>query len=151
METSLQQVGPPLNEELAAALRDITLGASTALALRDLGRRVGSVDLDMVVTAILVQRTTGGNLPEILDRTAETLRDRERVRGDVRTFTAQQRLTGLILSTYPVVVGLALLALMPSIWSKLLTEPAGQVQLAVALGLQVIGFFGIRRALRIDV
>lgn len=151
METAAQQIGPPLNEELAGAMRDIALGGTTTLALRDLGGRVGSVDLDMVITAILVQRTTGGNLPEILDHTADALRDRERVRGDVRTFTAQQRLTGLILSAYPIAVGLVLLALMPSIWSKLFTEPAGQVQLAVALSLQLIGFFGIRRALRIEV
>lgn len=151
VETALQQVGPPLNDEFTAVLHDMTLGASMATALRDLGQRVGSVDLDMVITAVLVQRTTGGNLPEILDHTAEALRDRERVRGEVRTFTAQQRLTGLILSIYPVAVGLVLLALMPAIWSKLFTEPAGQAQLAVALGLQALGFLGIQRALRIDV
>jgi tight adherence protein B len=100
---------------------------------------------------MLVQRTTGGSLAEVLEQAAETLRERERIQGEVRTFTAQQRLTGLILSVYPIAVGLLLLAIMPATWSKLFTEPAGQVQLAVALGLQVIGFLWIKRALRVVV
>jgi tight adherence protein B len=116
-----------------------------------MGDRVGSRDLDVVITAILVQRTTGGNLPEILDTAASALRDRERIRGEVKTFTAQQRATGLVLSVYPVLVGLLLLAIMPSVWSKLFTEPAGQMMLAIAVVLQVAGFLWIQRALRIEV
>jgi tight adherence protein B len=132
-------------------LNDLSLGADSAIALRELGERVGSRDLDMVITAVQVQRTTGGNLPEILDAAASALRDRERVRGEVKTFTAQQRMTGLILSVYPIAVGLLLLAIMPSIWSKMFTEPVGQIQLAIAIGLQVIGFLAIQRSLKVEV
>jgi tight adherence protein B len=67
------------------------------------------------------------------------------------TFTAQQRLTGLVLSIYPVAIGLLLFAIMPATWSKMFTEPAGQVQLAIAASLQVLGFLWIRRALRVEV
>ena len=151
VESAAQQMSAPLGDELAILLNDMSLGADSPTALRELGERVGSRDLDMLITALQVQRTTGGNLPEILDATAAALRDRERIRGDVQTFTAQQRMTGLILSVYPVAVGLLLLAIMPSVWSKLFTEPVGQIQLGVALVLQIVGFLAIQRSLKIDV
>ncbi len=151
IEAAARQLGPPLSDELLAFLNDVRLGAPVEGALLEVTHRVASVDLDMVVTAMLVQRTTGGSLAEVLEQAAETLRERERIRGDVQTFTAQQRLTGLILSLYPIAIGLLLLAIMPATWSKLFTEPAGQVQLSIAAGLQVVGFLWIRRALRVQV
>lgn len=149
-EAAARQLGPPLAEELALVLNDVSLGAAMHKALEDLGRRVGNPDLDIIITAILVQRTTGGNLAEVLDKASETLLERERVRGELQMMTAQQRLTGTILSVYPIVVGLALLAIMPGMWSRLFTEPVGQIQLAIAVGLQVLGFVAIRRVLKID-
>ncbi len=151
VETAARQTKAPLGDELTALLNDLSLGADSASALRDMGERVGSRDLDVVITAFQVQRTTGGNLPEILDAAAAALRDRERVRGEVRTFTAQQRMTGIILSVYPIAVGLLLLAIMPSLWTKMFTESAGQILLSIALGLQVLGFLAIQRALKIEV
>ncbi|MCI0889992.1 MAG: type II secretion system F family protein, partial [Chloroflexi bacterium] len=151
VEAAALQVSAPLGDELGTFLNDLNLGADSATALQDMGDRVGSRDLDVVITAIQVQRTTGGNLPEILDAAASALRDRERIRGEVKTFTAQQRMTGLVLSVYPVLVGLLLLAIMPSVWSKLFTETAGQMMLAIAVVLQVVGFLAIQRALKIEV
>lgn len=150
VEVAADQLAQPLQGELQLLISDVNLGASMDAALLDMSRRVGSADLDMIVTAIMVQRTTGGNLSEVLDRTAETMRERERIRGELMTLTAQQRLTGFILSIYPVAIGLLLLALMPSMWSKLFTEPVGQGLLAAALALQALGFLFIRRALRVD-
>lgn len=150
IESASQQIGGPLGEEFGIMRRDIGLGAAMQTALQDMRERVGSPDLDIVVTAMLVQRRTGANLADVLDQAAETLRDRERIRGEVRTLTAQQRLTGTILAVYPVGVGLVLLALMPGVWSRLLTEPVGQAQLGVALVLQVVGFVAIRRAANVE-
>lgn len=150
VDVAARQVGPPLFDELTTLLNDVKLGATMEAALQDFARRVGSADLDMIVTAILVQRTTGGNLAEVLDQVGRTMGEREKVRADVMTLTASQRMTGMILSVYPVLVGLMLLAIMPSLWSKLFTEPAGQALLAVAMGLQLVGFVFIRRALRVD-
>ena len=147
VEAAALQVSAPLGEELAAFINDLNLGADSATALQEMGDRVGSRDLDVVITAIQVQRTTGGNLPEILDAAAAALCDRERIRGEVKTFTAQQRMTGLVLSVYPVLVGLLLLAIMPAVWSKLFTEPAGQMMLAVAFVFKVVGLLAIQRAL----
>jgi tight adherence protein B len=150
LEVAARQLSPPLAEELALLLNDVRLGAAMHVALQELGRRVGNADLDIVITAILVQRTTGGNLAEVLDKAGQTLLERERVRGDLQTMTTQQRLTGTVLSVYPIVVGLILLAMMPAMWSRLFTEPVGQIQLAIALSLQVLGFLAIRRALSVE-
>jgi len=151
VDVAVKHIGPPLADELALFQNDVNLGATMDAALRALARRVGSAELEMVITAILVQRMAGGSLAELLEQAAETLRERDRIFGDIRALTAQQRLTGFVLSVYPIGVGLVLLALMPSLWSKLFTEPVGQVQLAVALVLQVVGFIAIRRAVRVDV
>ncbi len=151
VELAARQIGPPLHDELSLLVNDMNLGATMEAALLDLGRRVGSTDVDMMVTAVLVQRTSGGNLSEILDSAAETLRERERIRGELQTLTAQQRLTGLILSVYPIAVGLLLLAIMPSMWSVLFTETLGRVFLGVALGLQFLGFFTMRRVMEIEI
>ena len=129
---------------------DTRLGAKIDDSLRELAERVGSYEARMMVTAILIQRATGGNLSEILDNAAETIEDRERVRGDVRTFTAQQRLTGNILSVYPLLLALLFTALHPDLMSLLWTETAGLVLLTIGAGLQVIGFLVIRRILAID-
>lgn len=151
IELAVQQLGPPLADELALLLNDVNLGATMQAALQDLGRRVGSTDLDLLITAVLIQRTTGGNLSEILDQAGETLRERERIRGDIQTLTAQQRLTGAVLSVYPVAIGLLLLALVPSVWSLLFTETLGRVFLGSAVALQLLGVFAMRRVMNIDI
>ena len=151
MEVAAKQMDPPLADELTLLLSDVNLGATMDAALLDFGRRVGSTSLDMMITAILVQRSTGGNLSEILDTAAETLRERERIRGDLQTLTASQRLTGIILSLYPIAVGLVLLALLPSQWMVLFTETAGQILLGVALTLNLIGYFAMRRVMNIEI
>lgn len=151
IELASRQLEPPIADELNLLINDVNLGATMQAAMLDMGRRIGSTDFDMLITAILVQRTSGGNLSEVLDQTAETLRERERIRGDLNTLTAQQRLTGTILSVYPAGVGLLLLALMPSLWSVMFTKTLGQVFLGVALGLQVIGFLAIRRLMKIEI
>ena len=150
IEAAARRLGPPLADELALLLSDVNLGATMPAALADLRARVGSADLDVIVTAIAVQRSTGGNLADVLDKANETLLERERIQGEIQTLTAQQRLTGIILSIYPVAVGLLLLALMPGIWSKLFTETVGQIQLSIAVALQLVGFLAIRRILNVD-
>jgi tight adherence protein B len=151
LENTVDQVGDPLREELLMLINDVNIGATMQQALLDMSRRCGSDDLDMMVTAILVQRTTGGNLSEVLDNVAETIRERERIKGEIQTLTASQRLTGVILSLWPAAIGLLLLAIAPDIWSKLFTETLGIIFLVVAVGLQLLGFLLIRRAVDIEV
>ncbi len=151
IELAARQLEQPISEELTQLVVDLNLGATMESAMLDFGRRAGSPDIDMLITAILVQRTSGGNLSEILDQTGETLRERERIRGDIKTLTAQQRLTGTILSVYPAAIGLLLLAIMPAMWSLMFTEVVGQVLLGIAIGLQAIGFLIMRRVMNVAI
>lgn len=150
IEMAADQLTTPISDELHHVLRDSSLGAKMDDALVDMARRAGSYDLDMAVSAILVQRSTGGNLAEVLDRVAETMRERERVRGEIHSLTSQQRLTGLVLAVYPVVLALLFTALAPDHMSILWTDPVGRAALAVGVALQILGAFSIRRILALD-
>ncbi|MEX2227441.1 MAG: type II secretion system F family protein [Dehalococcoidia bacterium] len=151
VELAAQRTGPPISIELNRMLLDLNLGASTEDALVAMNDRIGSEDLDLVVTAILIHRQTGGNLAEILDNVTETMRDRERIRGEIKTLTASQRLAGIILSGWPVVLGLIFTAINPSMMSLMWTTTAGIIMLVIMLTLNLAGYLSIRRILAIDI
>ncbi len=151
IELAVKQLGSPLRDELSEYLHDTSLGAPSDQALLAMAERTGSYDMEMTVSSILIQRTTGGNLSEILDNVAETVRERERLQGEIRALTASQRFTGLVLSTYPIFLGLLFAALVPEIYKVLWQEEAGRIVLAVGITLQVIGIVSIRRILRLEV
>jgi len=151
LELAAKQMTSPIRDELEHFLRDNSLGAPIEDSLRAMVDRSGSLDLDMVVTSILVQRTTGGNLSEILDNVAETVRERYRLQGEMRALTASQRLTGLILSLYPLFLLAVFSLIAPSVMKVLVTEELGRILLGIAITLQVIGAFAIRRITSLEV
>ena len=151
IQAAARQLSPPIVDELEHLIQDTNLGVSIEQALLDMGQRVGSYDLDMAITAIVIQRNTGGNLSEILDNVAETIRERERIQGEINTLTAEKRLSGNILAVYPAVLAGVMFLMRPSLMTVLLTEPAGWVLIAVAVTLQVIGVILIRRIVVIDI
>ena len=116
-----------------------------------LGERSDSYDLDIVITAILVQRTVGGNLGEILDTVADTMRERIRIRGEIQTLTAQQKLTGIVIGLLPLGVGLLFSVMSPGYIDPLFTTVLGKVMLVVAVVLEVVGIMVIQRILNIEV
>ena len=151
IQLTAEQMAPPIQNDLQALLRDLALGARMDDSLRALVKRTGSLDMELVVTTVIVQRTTGGNLSEVLDNVANTVAERERLKGEIRALTAQQRLTGLILSIYPVGLGLLLALISPSVMKYLWQEELGRILLVIAVGLQALGAFTIQRILRIEV
>jgi tight adherence protein B len=151
LESSAEQLPSPLSVEIRRTLRDIAMGASIEQALGSLNDRAGSSDFDIVITAILIQRTVGGNLAEILDNVAHTMRERERIRGEIRTLTSQQRMTGYVIGGIPVGVGLAFSVINPSFMSLLFTDSLGRMMLGGAIALEVVGFFVISRIVNIEV
>jgi len=151
VEMAVRQLEPPIKDELERFLQDNALGARSDEALRNLVERTGSYDVEMMVTTILVQRTTGGNLSEILDNVAETIRERERLQGEIRSLTASQRLTGMILSVYPLFLGALFTLIAYDLMKVLWEEEFGRVLLGIAATLQILGFIVIRRVLRLDV
>jgi tight adherence protein B len=120
-------------------------------ALLQLAQRVPSADLRFVVTAMLVQKETGGNLVEILERTAEVLRDRVRVHGEVRIYTAQGRLTGWILSLLPVVMFILINIVDPGYTKILLEDPLGRRLLYMGASLMALGGLAIRKIVNVKV
>jgi tight adherence protein B len=150
-DAAAQRLQPPLSEEFGRLVADVRLGASLEDALASMGNRIGSYTLDLVITAILIQRSTGGNLSELLDKVSEMIRDRDRIRGEIRTLTAQQRFAGLVLSVWPVFLALVFFLLAPDLMSNLWTETVGIILLIVAATLQVLAFLTIRRITNIEI
>jgi len=145
------RMGPPISTELNRMLLDVNLGASTEDALLAMRDRIGSDDMDMVVTAILIQRSTGSNLVEVLESVTETMRDRERIQGEIKTMTSQQRLAGWILSLWPATLGLLFFAIQPSLMSIMWETTTGMFLLVLWAVLNIIGVVTIRRILDIDI
>jgi tight adherence protein B len=144
------QMEAPIADEFARANVDMNMGSTIEESLHALLSRADTSEMNLVVTAVLVQRTAGGNLAEILEMVSENIRERERLTGEVRTLTAQQRFSGLVLSMWPLLLlgGFALLN-----WgqtSLLFTTNAGLILVAAAAGLQLMGFLTIRRILDVE-
>lgn len=146
-----EQLQPPISEELTRIVTDLNVGATVEEALEAFLRRADSEDTNMVVTAILIQRSSGGNLAEILETVGETMRERERLVGEVKTMTSQQRFSGVVLSLWPVALLAAFSLFNWEQTSLLFTTNIGLVLLTVAGVLQVTGYYVIRRILDIDI
>ncbi len=141
----------PIAQEFEVFLQQTRVGIPFSDALRNLSQRVGSEDLNLVCEAIDIARRTGGNLTEIFDKIALTIRERMRIESRVMTLTAQGRLQGWIVGAMPVVVGLAMTVLRPEIMLPYLRTPAGLSAAAAVLVLLTLGGLTIRKIIRIDV
>jgi tight adherence protein B len=132
-------------------LRESTLGMSAEQALVALGNRIDSRDLDMVLTAIYIQRSVGGNLAEILDKVAYTMRERERIRGEISTLTAQQKLTGVVIGGLPVFLFVIFMMMNPDYMSLLFTTTAGRIMMLAAVVMEIMGYITINRIMAIEI
>jgi tight adherence protein B len=151
LDMASDQLQHPVATELAQTVHETNIGSSMEEAFIGLSERNEDYDLDIVVTAILVQRSTGGNLAEILDTVAHTMRERVRIRGEIATLTAQQKLTGIVIALLPVGVGGMFFLVSPEYISSLFTDPLGRVMLGIAAVLEAIGVLVISRILDIEV
>ncbi|MBI2864293.1 MAG: type II secretion system F family protein [Chloroflexi bacterium] len=151
MEAVAREMPAPISEEFEHVLHQMRVGASAEDALAGIGKRVRSPDLDLVVTAMLIQRTVGGNLSEILDNIAHTIRERVRLLRMVRTLTAQERLGGYILTAMPVFLLVIISLLNPHYSEVLFTTTIGRLMLAMAAGLDIAGLAVSRKIMAIEV
>lgn len=141
----------PLGTEFARTLQEIELGMPTDVALHRLAERSGSDDVDLMVTAVIFSRAMGGNLSDILEKIANTVRDRVRIRGEIRTLTAQARLSGWIISLLPIALAFFLSMIAPTYFDPILQDPLGLAML-VGSGLSMmIGWAAIRRIVNIPI
>lgn len=151
MDTVRREMPAPIASEFEWTLREIHLGSSTEEALLHMNERVKSDDLDMIVTAVLIQRQVGGNLAQILDNISRTIRERTRIKGEIKTLTAQGRLSGLIIGLLPIGLLFLLLIINPSYMNTLLQSSVGFFILGAALIAEIIGLFIIKKIVDIDV
>jgi tight adherence protein B len=151
LDLASRELQHPIATELRRTLHDINVGSQTDEALISFSKRAGSADLDIVVTAMLIQQSTGGNLAEILDNVAHTMRERIRIRGEITTLTTQQMLTGVIIGGLPIVIAVFVSMINPSYISPLFTTIAGNVMLGGAIMMEIFGVILIKRILEIEV
>lgn len=153
--TGLQMVADESPDPIATEFRHVFEEQKFGLALEDsllgMADRVDLMDVRMFVTAVLIQREVGGNLAEILDKISHTIRERFTIQRQVRVYTAQGRFTGYLLAGLPIGVGFLIYMLNQEYMSILFRETTGRLLISVALVLQVIGFFIIRRIIHIEV
>lgn len=151
MEMVSQEMPNPISGEFQLTLREMTYGTATETALIHLSERVGSDVLDLLVTAMLIQRQAGGNLAEVLQNIHATIQDRLRFQQEIKTLTAQGRISGYVIAALPFGIAAALSVINPSYLSVLFTNPIGWALLAGGLLSQFIGFLVIRQIITIEV
>lgn len=141
----------PISKEFGRVLKEMSFGLDQTQSLMNLLKRVESEDLKLMVTAIIIQKETGGNLSEILDNIAETIRDRVRLQGEVKTLTAQGRFSGMIVAIVPFALGLFMYTVNKPYIMLLFNEPIGRMMLGAAVVNEIIGVLMIRKIIKIEV
>jgi tight adherence protein B len=151
METVAQQLPKPISAEFHRVTQEIGLGLHYEEALNNMLRRVPSDDLDLMITAVNIQGKVGGNLAEILDTIGHTIRERVRIKGEIRVLTAQQMISGYILTGLPVVLGLVLYLINKTYIGRMFQDPCGWIMIGIAAVMIFAGFMIIRKIVNIEV
>ena len=154
MEAVSKELPPPICEEFRRVVQEMQLGVTMEQALENLLRRIPSLDLDLVITAMNVQREVGGNLAEILSTISHTIRERVRIKGEIRVLTSQQVYSGRFLSALPVLLLLALYGVNREYMMEFFREEnrlVGSIALGIAALLIIAGYFVMNKIADIEV
>jgi tight adherence protein B len=151
LETVADESSGVMRRELQRVFTEARLGRAIEEALDETAERMQSRDLAWAVMAIRIQREVGGNLATLLDTVADTMTKRERLRREIKTLTAEGRFSAILLSLFPPVFGGLLFLWRHDYISKLFSESAGIIALCIAMGTSVIGWFWMRKIVKIEV
>ena len=161
LELIATEMDDPISKELNRLLREVNLGATVEQALTNMGRRLNCVDLDIVVSAYLVQKDVGGNLTEVTEKVAETIRERLRIQGDIKVLTAQGRFSGFVVGLIPFIFAILVLMVKPDYFKVMFGEPKmlffgmemplGVLILIGAALWQLVGVYWIYKTITIKV
>ncbi len=151
LEMVHKEFSEPLGGEFRRTFEEQNLGQPLDIVLKKLGRRIPSLDVQFFVSAVLLQKRTGGNLAELLDKLAHIIRERFKLRARVRAISAQGLMSGRILAAIPAAVGALMFVVNPRYTRFFVDDPAGHELLAGALGLQVVGYLIIKKIVTIEV
>ena len=158
IELVVRESRPPVATEFGRVIREVNLGLPFDQAMENMVRRIRSDDFELMATAISIQHQVGGNLAEILDSIAFTIRERVRIKGEIRTLTAQQRLSGYVVGFLPFALAGFIYVAAPTFFQPMFDSkvnigglPAGVIILGLGLVSMVIGFMFIRKIVDIEV
>jgi len=157
IELVVRETQPPVSTEFNRVIREVNLGLPFEQALSNMVRRVRSDDLELMTTAITIQHQVGGNLAEILDSIAYTIRERIRIIGEIRTLTAQQKMSGYVVAGLPIALMLIISVIAPDFMSPMFGPPyvigipMGVIILAAGAIMMAVGFLAIRKIVDIEV
>jgi tight adherence protein B len=140
MESIAADMQPPISTEFAKTLREVHYGISLRDALKHMVDRVKNKDLDLLVTAVLTAVQVGGNLSEILEVIAGTIKDRIRIKGEVRVLTSSGRMSGMVIGLLPVFIIIILMVINPEYFMSFYESPIGKFMLVLSIFLEAIGF-----------
>jgi tight adherence protein B len=151
LDTVAKEISQPAASEFQRVVAEIRLGRGAEDAMEAMAERVGSTDFKWAVLAVNIQREVGGNLAEILDNVADTLRERATIRRQIRVLTSEGRLSAWVLALLPVAIALYMFAVNPDYIKLLFTTTMGLVMLITSVCLLVVGIFWMRKIVDIDV
>ena len=135
-----REMEPPIGEEFAKLTADIKMGVSMEVALNEMDKRIDNADFTLVITAVLIQREVGGNLAQILDTISNTIIERIKMKREINALTAQGKFSAMVLLALPFALGIFMFAVNPSQIELFFSEPIGQMAVAAALMMDLIGF-----------
>lgn len=149
MESIAIDMQPPISKEFAKVLREIHYGVKQIDALNHMIERTKNKDLELLVSAVLTSSQVGSNLSEILDTISATIRDRIRIKQEIRTFSAQGRISGIIIGFLPVVLMLTIMVINPEYFEGFFESDIGKMMIAFSVILEIIGFVMINKIVNI--
>jgi tight adherence protein B len=151
MKAVSEEMDPPISEEFGRVFQEVQLGIPLDEALAHMLRRVPSEDLDMMITAINVQREVGGNLAEVLDAISFTIRERIRIKGEIQALTAQSRASGYLVASVPIILTVVIYLINPGFMGLLFEHTCGHIMIVVGVVGIISGFVAIRKIVDIDI
>jgi tight adherence protein B len=146
-----EEMESPIAQEFAMVTKEMAIGITLEESLNNMVARVGSQEFDIVVTATNIAQETGGNLAEIYDRIAKTIRDRNMMRGKIKALTAEGKFQGIFVGLLPFILGGVLYLMDPEMMKPMFTTFIGYIILAVIVIMELIGAFFIKKIITIDV
>lgn len=151
VESMIKEQRPPIAQEFDLMVREQRMGVDFDTALRNMEKRNPVPDFALVISALRISREVGGNLAEILNSLAETLREKQTMEGKIASLTAQGKIQGVVMTCLPLLVMFALVQIEPVAMAPLFSTWPGYLTLAVIIVMEVMGYFFIRKITRIDV
>jgi len=146
-----KEMDGPISQEFGIMQKEINLGCTTEEALENLNNRIKSNDLELLITAVMIQRQVGGNLAEVLDNISTTIRERIKIKGEIRTITAQGRMSGMVIAILPPALGFIIYLINPQHIGLLFKSTLGYVLVGVSVLMELLGIYFIKKIVNIEV